>query len=304
MYDLIIIGGSAAGCSAAIYAARRNLNFLLITADWGGEVARSGWVCNYLGFDRISGFELANIFKKQAIENKSKICENTTVEKINIINNIFEIIEKSDTEPKKWQAKSIILATGSQPRKLNLPGENELRGKGVSYCSTCDGPLYRNKRVIVIGGGNAGMESALMLKDICEKVYLIEVTDVLRGEKIYMEKIAKEKKIVLMLKTKPLKIIGENKVESIEVEINNKKQTIKTDGIFIHVGTVPNSDMAPKEIAKDKFGYISTNKLCETNLPGFYAVGDVADLPFKQISIAVGQGTTALLSVAKYLESK
>lgn len=304
MYDLIIIGGSAAGCSAAIYAARRNLNFLLILAGWGGEVAVAGEVGNYLGFEKISGFQLAQIFKKQVLDNKVNVIENARVESIKILpDKTFETIAKISGGEKKWQSKTVILATGSQPRKLNVSGENELRGKGVSYCSTCDGPLFRNKKVVVIGGGNAGMESALALKEICSQVTILEALDSLRGETIYIEKIKQAKNVAVKTGVKINKIIGAQKVEGVEIENNKRTETIVADGVFIHIGSQPNSQMAPPEINKDQSGGIIIDKLCQTNIAGFFAAGDVSDLPFKQVSIAVGHGAIALLSAARYLEN-
>ena len=289
MLDLLIIGGSAAGCNAAIYAARRKLNFEMITSDVGGEVAMSGVVQNWLGELAINGFALSQKFANHVRSYDVKIDEGWWVEKIIQEKRHHTVVAKNGAgEEKKWETKTVIIATGIHPRKLDVPGEKEFDRKGVTYCSVCDGPLYKNKVTVTIGAGNSALESALMMSGIAKKAYLLtKYTDTIenkggfpKGENIIADKVKARKNLEIIYGT-------------------IKKQTITVDGVMVHVGMVPNSLLIDCE--KDKLGQIIVNEKCQTSIPGIYAAGDVTNVPFKQIGIAAGQGIISSLAAIEYV---
>jgi len=302
IYDLIIIGASAAATAAGIYAARRRLNFIIVSKDIGGEVATSGEVENYPGFAKTSGIELSEKFKEHLAENQ--VIPETVVDVKNIKKEETKFIleAEKDNKPVTYEAKSVIIATGVKPRKLNIPGEEEFEGKGVSYCTVCDGPLFKEKIVATIGGGSSALESALMLSQIATKVYLITVNPEMKGETTLIEKTKAADNVEIVTNTKTTKIIGEQTVTGLEYQNKDNQETknLKVDGIFVHIGMIPNSQMA--DLAeKNKFREIVVDRLGKTNIEGLFAAGDVTDTPYKQIAIATGMGTTAALSVVDYL---
>lgn len=301
-YDLIIIGGSAAATSAGIYAARRGLNFKIITKDFGGEVATSGEVGNWPGINQTDGLTLANQFKEHLLFYNVMPEEGIAVESISKQEEGSFCIKVEGQSECAYEAKSIILATGVHPRELNVPGEKEFGNKGVSYCTVCDGPLFKNKTVAIIGGGNSALESGLMMADIAKNVYVINKNAVFAGDDILLEKLKEKKNVKIIYKALTKEITGDGFVKSFKyLDNNGKMEEMEIDGIFVHIGMIPNSQIAPADIAKNKFGEIIVNKNCETNIPGLYAAGDVTDVPFKQIVIAAGQGCIAALSAVQYL---
>ncbi|KKP88061.1 MAG: Alkyl hydroperoxide reductase, F subunit [Berkelbacteria bacterium GW2011_GWA2_35_9] len=299
-FDLIIIGGSATATASGIYASRRKVNFCILTESWGGEVANSGEIGNYPGFNQTDGLKLSQTFKEQLIFNQVDLREGVKVESIKKKVGIFNL----KTNKGDYTAKTILLGTGVHPRLLNAENEEKFRNKGVSYCSTCDGPLFRNKIVAIIGGGNSALESAIMLSKIAEKIFLLTIHEELKGETIYIEKINKDPKVTIITQADTRKFVGTNFLEGLEYldKKTNKVKNLSVQGAFIHIGVVPNSDLAPKEVEKNNFGEIITNKLGETSLEGFFSAGDVTDIPFKQIAIATGQATTAVLKAIQYLD--
>jgi len=316
--DLIIIGGSAAATSAGIYAARRGLNFKIISKDVGGEVATSGEIGNWPGDGMTDGLALADKFKKHLEMYKVSVDEGVEVEKITEQEDgTFCITAKSDgpkmaagkletalsgTLKCDYAAKAIIVATGVHPRELNIPGEKEFRNKGVSYCTTCDGPLFGGKVTAVIGGGNSALEAGLMLAEIASKVYIVNKNPKFKGDQILIDKLAGNSKVEIIYEALTKEIRGEQFVS--ELKYANKagqEQELKVDGIFVHIGMMPNSYLVPDKVEKNQFAEIVVNQRCETNIPGLYAAGDVSNIPFKQIVIAAGQGCTAALSAVEYL---
>ena len=301
MHDLIIIGASAAGSSAAIYAARRNLDFIVLSKDTGGEVASSGEIQNYPGFTDTTGIELSTKFtehvKSYNVETKTP-AEATKIEKKG---DIFTVHAKEGEEEKSYQAKAVILATGVHPRHLNVPGEKEFYQKGLSYCTVCDGPLFKGKTVATIGGANAACESAIMLSTIAEKVYLLTINDKLWGEDVLIKKTENLPNVEIITQVNTTKISGDQFVSGLEYELGPKKEkkTLAIQGVFVHIGVIPNSKMASCD--KNKFGEVVISKLGETSVPGLFAAGDVTDTPYKQIAIATGQGVTAVLSAVNYI---
>lgn len=312
MLDLVIIGGSAAATPAAIYAARRNLKFKIVTKDFGGELATSGEIGNWPGIIQTNGIELAAQFRAHLDALKVEIEEGVEVEKIVKQNGGFCITAKSDgptmagdkVAPSSdgvlrcdYEAKTVIVATGAHPKELNIPGEKEFRTKGVSYCTVCDGPLFAGKTCATIGGGNSALESALMLADICQKVYVVNKNPEFKGEQVLIDNLKSKTNVDIIYNAMTKEIFGKEFAEGLRY--NDKE--IKADGIFVHIGMVPNSSMVPSEVAKDQYGYIKVNANCETTVPGLFAAGDVTDVQYKQNPIAVGQGTIALLSAVGYL---
>jgi alkyl hydroperoxide reductase subunit AhpF len=310
MLDLVIIGGSAAGCSAAIYAARRKLNFKMIAENMGGEVALSGEVANWPGIQSIHGFELANNFTEHVRSYRVDIMEGWRVEKINSEKNFHIIMVKNiDGEIQNIEAKTIIIATGIHPRKLLLPGMEEFDHKGITYCTVCDGPLFRGKITATLGSGNSALESAIMMAGIAKKVYLVslfenneaEAWGFPNGEKILADKIKAFKNVEVLYKANTTEIFGEETVKGLRYKNKDgETKEIAVDAVMVHVGTIPNSTFVDS-VKKDKLGQIIIDKKCETNIPGIFAAGDVTDIPYKQIGIASGQGILAALSAIDYV---
>lgn len=309
MLDLLIIGGSAAGCNAAIYATRRKLNFEMITSNIGGEVAMSGVVQNWLGEPAINGFALSQKFVNHVKSYDVKIDEGWWVDKIIHEKKHHVVFAKNGAgEEKKWETKTVIIATGIRPRKLNVPGEKEFDRKGVTYCSVCDGPLYKNKVTVTVGAGNSALESALMMSGIAKKAYLLtKYTDTVenkggfpKGENVIADKVKARKNLEIIYGAVTKEIIGDNRVTGLKyIDAEGKKQTVAVDGVMVHVGMVPNSQLVDCE--KDKMGQIIVDAKCQTSIPGIYAAGDVTNVPFKQIGIAAGQGIIASLAAIEYV---
>ncbi len=302
MYDLIIIGASAAGISASIYAARRRLNFKIITADIGGEVATSGEIENWPGIIHTNGIDLADQFKKHAEANKVVIESDKWVGDIKKLENIFVVSGKNGSgEIFEEKAKTVLVATGVHPRQLTVPGEKEFKNKGVSYCTVCDGPLFGGQAVAVVGGGNSALESAIMLADIASKVYLINKNAYFKGEQVLIDKVSKNPKVEIIYESKTQNILGDNFVNALEYrDKSGQMHKLVVKGIFVHIGQTPNSGFAPG-LELDEVKQIKVNMRGETNISGLYAAGDVTTIPYKQIVIAAGQGVAALLSIVDYL---
>jgi len=299
-YDLIIVGGSVAATTAGIYAARRGLKFKIISKDFGGEVATSGEIGNWPGDGMTDGIALAGKFKKHLEQYKVDFEEGVEVQSIQKDESSTFLIKTKNNQ--NYNAKTVIVATGVHPRELGIPGEKEFRNKGVSYCTTCDGPLFGGKIVVTIGGGNSALESGLMLVDIARKVYVINKNPEFKGDQILIDNLKKKQNIEVIYSANTIEILGQQFVTGLNYkDKDGNEQKLKIDGAFIHIGMVPNSGIVSEEIEKNQFGEIKVNANCETNIPGLYAAGDVTDVPFKQIVIAAGQGCIATLSAVQYL---
>jgi len=309
MFDLIIIGASAAGSSAAIYSARRKLNFKIVTDDIGGEVALSGVVNNWPGIIEIQGYELAQKFHEHVKSYGVEIDQGYRVEKIISENNHHIVIAKNATgEEKKYETKAIIIATGIHPRHLEIKGEEEFNRKGVTYCTVCDGPLFKNKITTTVGSGNSALESALMMAGIAKKVYLISKYPndeknnfgFPRGENILIDKIKSLDNIEIIYNASTTEIVGDKSVTGVKYK-NEKgeEKIIDTQGVMVHIGQIPNSQFT--EVEKNPVKEIKVDSRCATNMTGIFAAGDVTDVPYKQIGISAGQGIIAALSAIEYL---
>lgn len=306
--DLVIIGAAAAGSSAAVYAARRNLNFVVVSKDIGGEVALSGTVENWIGIESITGFELAQNFAKHVKSYGVQIDEGWGVEKIEKQDDgLIKLFCKNIVgEERVYTTKTVIISSGIHPRELGVPGEKELKGMGVTYCTVCDGPLFKNKVTATIGAGNSALESALMLSELVEKAYVLtkypksNKSGFPKGEDILVKKLEAKENVEILYEAITTEILGDNMVSSLKYNQGGEEKELETNGVMVHIGMIPNSyfvDCAEK----NKPGEIKVNQRCETSCEGVFAAGDVTDVPFKQISIAAGQGTTAALSAIDYL---
>ncbi|HDM09593.1 MAG TPA: thioredoxin-disulfide reductase [Desulfobacteraceae bacterium] len=302
MRDLIIVGAGPAGLTAGIYAARARLDVVLLEKMApGGQVLLTDIVENYPGFpDGISGFELMDRMKKQA-ENLG-----LPIESREALSFRFDPDSKTATTDKGHeQARSIILACGANPRKLGIPGEELLIGKGVSYCATCDGPFYRDLEVAVIGGGDTAVEEALFLTKFATRVYLVHRRDQLRATKILQERVMANEKVQIIWDTIPLKILGDQAVEAIELKNVKSSEvlSLKVQGVFIFVGFEPNTQLLKGLVDLDELGFVRTNDTMETSVPGVFAAGDIRSKNLRQISTAVGEGAVAAFSAERYLDT-
>ena len=293
MYDIIIIGAGPAGLTAAIYAKRANKNILILEAkNYGGQIINASKVENYPGIKSISGYDLAtnmyNQVKDLGVEIKFETALNIDKSKTVTTNN------------NTYQAKAIILATGSENRKLNLPQEENFIGKGVSYCATCDGNFYKNKNVAIVGGGNTALEDAIYLSNIAKKVYLIHRRDIFRGENKYLSIIKKKDNIELILNSNIKKLNGKDKLESIDIiDNNNNIKKINIDGLFIAVGQEPKNQIFANIININEQGYIESTDGVHTNIDGIYVAGDTRVKTLRQLTTAVSDGAIAATTAIK-----
>jgi thioredoxin-disulfide reductase len=298
MYDSIIIGAGPAGISSAIYLKRRGLNFLIISENIGGELNFISDIKNYPGFKEIKGVELSKKFYEHLKDyDVEPILEN--VLKIEKNDKNFFVITKNN----KYQTKTIIIASGARPKKLNVPGEEEFSRKGISYCYICDLPLFKNKIVAIIGGGNSGVTASLEASDICKKVYLITNKDFLDCEKILSDELEKKKNVEIIKNASVKNFYGDKFLKGlIYLDKNGNEKNLEVDGVFINIGLVPSSDFVPDEWGiKNERKEIIIDKYCKTKIDGIFAAGDITDLPYNQIGIAVGQGIISALSAIDYL---
>lgn len=309
MLDLVIVGASAAGCSAAIYAARRKLNFKIVTDNIGGEVALSGVVNNWPGILEIQGFELAKKFHEHVKSYGVETEEGWRIEKIISEKNYHTLVAKNARgEEKTYETKTIIIATGIHPRHLEVPGEKEFYQKGITYCTVCDGPLFKNKITTTVGSGNSALESAMMMTNIAKKVYLISKYPNTqeknygfpKGENILIDKVKVIPNVEIIYEAKTIEIVGEKLVKGLKyIDANGAEQMIEVQGVMVHAGQVPNSQFIEAE--KNKIGELVVDAKCKTSIPGIFAAGDVTNIPYKQIGIAAGQGIISALAAIEHI---
>jgi len=303
LYDIIIIGGGPAGLTAGLYASRARLNTLLLEKiALGGQVNKSERIENYPGFENsISGYQLIQNLEKQAKGFGLQV-ETGTVTEISTVNNHTKIVKVNDRE---LPCKAIIISTGSEPNKLGVEGEENLLGRGVSYCATCDGAFFRDKEVATVGGGDAAVEEALFLSKLVKKVYLIHRRDQLRAIKILQERALANENISIIWDTVVEKIEGKHGVESLALKNvkENSTSSLKVDGVFIYVGLKPNTQWLKNILPLTEQGFIQTSSNMETSLPGVFAAGDVRNKLLRQIATAVGDGSTAAFAAEKYINS-
>jgi alkyl hydroperoxide reductase subunit F len=295
-HELIIIGAGPAGITAGVYAARKRMDFLIITADIGGQASLSWDIENYLGYQFITGQELVEKFKEHLHKFDVKVREN---EKATMVEKIGDIV-KIETERGNYNAKAVVVASGRRPRKLGIQGEDAFKNKGVTYCATCDAPLFAGMDVAVIGGGNAGLDATLQLLKLAKKIYLIEERPALTADRVMIEKANRSGKVVFYTGTRVKRIYGEQLVQGLGIEQENKTEDLPVGGIFVEIGSTPASDFAAA-VKKNAKGEIMVNCGCETNIPGIFAAGDVTNVPAKQIIVACGEGAKATLAAFDYV---
>ncbi|MEW6188958.1 MAG: thioredoxin-disulfide reductase [Actinomycetota bacterium] len=302
IYDAMIIGGGPAGLTSGIYMARSMVKTLLIEKETlGGQALTTDLIENYPGFPKgISGLKLAQLMEEQTQDFGLDIalpCEAISIEKQNGLKKVI-------TSSGDYLTKAIIIATGAHPARLNIPREKELQGKGVSYCATCDGPLFKDKIILVVGGGDAAVEEALLLSKFASKVIVVHRRDKLRATQILQDRAFKNPKIEFLWNSNVTEILGRTKVEGVIVrdKISGELRKIPVAGIFVYIGTVPNSDFVKNILHLDEKGYIITDEKLETSVAGIFAAGDVRKSPLKQVTTAVGEGALAAISAQKYLE--
>jgi len=301
-WELIIIGAGPAGLTAGIYAGRRELKTLILEEKIpGGTAADSPLIENYPGFRSISGRELMDKMLEHCKSFGVQIHELEGVTELNLDGQQGDRLVKTSKD--LYSAKAVIIATGSHYRELGVPGEKEFRGRGVSYCATCDGPFFKNKRVVVVGGGNTAAVSALFLADIASEVRLVHRREQLRAEEAIFKEL-QNKGVKFLWNSVVKEIKGENLVKSVTIYNQKTGETleIETDGVFINIGEEPNSEIAKAAgVQVDEHGYIIVDSRQRTNIPGVYAAGDVTNCPIKQIGVAVGQGIIAAEEAYGYI---
>jgi alkyl hydroperoxide reductase subunit F len=301
MYDLMIIGAGPAGLCAGVYAARKQLNTLLISGDIGGQLNNTLGIENWLGYQFINAPDLIGQFQSHVSRFPIEQRIGVRVSRLEKIAGGFEAI----TGPgDRYQAKTALLATGKKPRKLNVPGEAELTGRGVTYCAICDGPVFAGQRVAVIGGGNSAVEAVLDMSQIAEHVHLVSLTP-LTADPILVNKLAGARKLSTLIEYRTVKIEGEGLVAGIVVKglKGGEEKRLDVTGVFIEIGLEPNSEAVRELVILNKLGEVPVSCFCETTVSGLYAAGDVTDVPEKQIIIAAGEGAKAALQVHRYLQA-
>ncbi len=301
-YDVIIIGGGPAGLTAGIYTSRDRLKTLLLEkAICGGLVATADSIENYPGFpDGIKGKDLLLKFKKQAEEFGTEVKELEGVKSIKQENGKIKV----QTNKEEYNTHSLIVASGSIPKSLGIPGEKELLGRGVSYCVICDGPFFKDKDVVVVGCGNSGLQEGEALLKFVKSVTFVEFLPYMKAAKILQERLQKNKKATFLLNHKITSINGKNIVDSITVKNRetNEEKKLQVAGVFMYVGFLPNSKFLEGVVKLDNTGYIKTNERMETSVPGIYAIGDIRSKEVRQIDVACGEATVAAVSIQYYLE--
>lgn len=300
VYDILIIGGGPAGLNAALYSKRKGLDVGIISYDLGGQVMDTSSVENYLGFPSISGEGLMKKF----------------IDHVNILNVPYleyvhvKDIKKSDLieihleDGNTFKSKSVIIATGSKPRKIGIPGELEYSNKGVCYCAICDGPLFADEEVVVAGGGNSAVEAAIDLSKIAKKVTLVHRSN-FRADKILVDQLLTLDNVQIKLETQILEVIGDKFMKGLIVKdkLENKEYTIEAAGLFVEIGYLPNSDHFKNILALNSKGEIIVDKYGRTNIDGIFAAGDVTDTPYKQIIMSAGDGAKCALSANEYINT-
>ena len=299
--DVAIIGAGPGGMTAAVYAGRAGLKTVVFErATVGGQMAYTNELENFPGFEKTTGFDLAMLLDKQ-MRAFNATYVNEDIKEIKKSGDNFEITTSNGT----YTALTVILALGASPRNLGLESEKRLRGSGVSYCATCDGNFYRGTDVAVVGGGNTAFEDALFLANLCKKVYIIHRRDEFRAEKILQDRVVKTENIEIIANSVPVEITGKFEVDGIRIE-NKDKETrdIPVQGVFVAIGTVPNSDIVKDFVDLDNYGYIKTNKDMETSVHGVYAIGDVRDTVLRQVITACADGAIAAQSAGRVVTEK
>lgn len=302
MYDIIIIGSGPAGLSAAIYAQRACLDTIVIEKNGisGGQVLNTWEVDNYPGFPGVTGFELSRQFREHANKLGARVVQDEVVQ-VELSRNVKKVVCEEET----YEARCVILASGAHHRTLEVPGEEELRGAGVSYCATCDGAFFRGRTVAVVGGGDAALEDAIFLARMCEKVYIVHRRDKLRGAKRLQERLQALENIEFVWNSETVAIEGNAQVEALRLRQTKtgEEKRLDVDGVFIAVGIAPESELYAGQLELDEQGYIRADESGQTSVPGVFAAGDVRTKALRQILTAASDGANCVASAERYLQA-
>lgn len=302
MYDIIIIGSGPAGLSAAIYAQRACLDTIVIEKNGisGGQVLNTWEVDNYPGFPGVTGFELSRQFREHANKLGARVVQDEVVQ-VELSGNVKKVVCEEET----YEARCVILASGAHHRTLEVPGEEELRGAGVSYCATCDGAFFRGRTVAVVGGGDAALEDAIFFARMCEKVYIVHRRDKLRGAKRLQERLQVLENIEFVWNSETAAIEGNGQVEALRLRQTQtgEERRLDVDGVFIAVGIAPESELYAGQLELDEQGYIRADESGQTSVPGVFAAGDVRTKALRQILTAASDGANCVASAERYLQA-
>lgn len=304
-YDVAIVGYGPAGITAAIYAARRKLSVALVGVLPGGEIMTSGEIENWPGDRQTDGLKLGDKFVQhlQDHQHEVEIAEDKVTKITRLDNGEFELAREGG---EGVRGRTVIYTAGRHPRLLNVPGEKEFRNKGITYCATCDAPLFQDKEVAVIGGGDSGAEAVIMLQRIAKKIYLLHIDDKLKAAPVLVENFTNDPKVEILYKAKTSKIMGEAMVSGLEYEdlTSGEKKQLAIEGVFVTIGAIPNTEPVKELVKLDEFGAVVADRYGKTNVPGFFAAGDVTDIRDAQIVVAAGHGCSAALSAGDYLSRR
>ncbi len=295
IYDLIIIGAGPAGITAAIYSARKKINFAVITNVTGGQVIENLVIENYTGYQEISGLDLIARFEEHLKEFEFDLIS-ANVDSVKK-NKVFEV----RAAQKVYKSRSVLICTGAVPKYLGVEGEVEYKNRGLSYCATCDGPLFAGKDIAIIGGGNTAITTALQMDKIASKIVIIDSAKRLSADEVLITKIMASNKLEVHHEAKVTAIYGDQFVKGLEILSKRKKSNIEVEGIFINIGYMPATGFLEGEVLLNEKDEIIVDLLNHTNVKGIFAAGDCTDIPYKQIIIAAGHGATAALSINNYL---
>ncbi len=302
MYDLIIIGGGPGGVAAGIYASRKKMNAAIVADSFGGQSLVSADIQNWIGTKSLSGLSLADALESHLrAQGGIEIIDGDLVDKVEKFQDkSFKVITKNG---KVFETKTVLICSGSRHRRLGVPGENRLDGKGVVWCSTCDAPLFGGKDVAVVGAGNAGLEAVRDLLPYASKIHLLVRGDSVKGDAQTLEEIKKNQKVEIIYQAETREISGENFVSGIKYldKKDNSEKELKVGGVFVEIGAIPNSDFLGDLVDKNEFNAVLTDKFQRTSLPGIWAAGDVTDLPYRQNNISAGDAIKAVLDINDYL---
>lgn len=302
MYDIIIIGSGPAGLSAAIYAQRACLDTIVIEKNGisGGQVLNTWEVDNYPGFPGVTGFELSRQFREHADKLGARVVQDEVVQ-VELSGNVKKVVCEEET----YEARCVILASGAHHRTLEVPGEEELRGAGVSYCATCDGAFFRGRTVAVVGGGDAALEDVIFLARMCEKVYIVHRRDKLRGAKRLQERLQALENVEFVWNSETAAVEGNGQVEALRLRQTQtgEEKRLDVDGVFIAVGIAPESELYAGQLELDEQGYIRADESGQTSVPGVFAAGDVRTKALRQILTAASDGANCVASAERYLQS-
>jgi len=299
VYEVIIVGGGPAAMTAAVYCMRKGASTGFVTKEVGGQVAETSGIENYLGYKYIEGQELVNRFSEQVKQFEIGFREGAGVSKIEAGEVKKIVIDSGES----FLAKAVIVSTGNRWRKLGVPGEDRLVGKGVAYCAICDAPLFAGKKVVVVGGGNSGLEAAIDLAKVAEHVTLVQFLERLTGDSILIDKLGMFTNVDILLEHEVKEVKGDDGVTAVTVSDRKtgKARDLDVRGIFVEIGLIPNSEMVKGTVDLNERGEIAVDYACRTSAPGIFAAGDVTNVPYKQIIIAAGEGAKAALAACEYI---